>query len=90
MTKETVEVFICDYCGQKHHNEKWMKMHEEICALNPKNQPCAMCKNQILGIGCSKGMDMESIGGNVLCFFYKEGYPQNPFDNGGNNNDTNP
>ena len=80
MFKETIDLYICQYCGQKHQDENWMKLHEEICALNPKNQPCAMCENQILGVGCSKNMDMESIGGNVLCFFYKKGYPKNPFD----------
>ena len=55
-----------------------MRQHEEICPMNPKNQLCSMCENQILGLGCSKGMNMEDIGGNVLCFYYKKGTSQNP------------
>lgn len=99
MEKETLEVFVCSYCKEtKHPNAEWIKKHEEICPMNPKNQPCSMCENQILGIGCELGMDMEAVGGNVLCFFYRKGYPKNPFDqifkldgNTGddNNDDTN-
>ena len=81
MNKETIELYICDYCKQKHTDVNWMEMHEEICPMNPKNQPCSKCENQILSIGCGKGMKMESVGGNVECFFYKEGYPKNPFEN---------
>ena len=80
MKKFEKVVYKCDYCGQEHENEEWMKMHEECCVLNPKNQPCAMCSNMILGMGCSKRMPMESIGGNILCFYYKNGIPINPFD----------
>lgn len=97
MKKETIDIFICDFCGHQTQDEAYMKLHEEICPLNPKNQPCSMCENQILGLGCSKGMDMENIGGNVLCFYYRKGYPKNPFDqifkldgNGGDNNNDDP
>ena len=79
MEKETIEVYVCSHCKEtKHLNEQWMRQHEEICPMNPKNQPCSMCENQILGLGCSKGMNMEDIGGNVLCFHYRKGIPQNP------------
>lgn len=81
MEKEIIEVYVCSHCKEtKHPNEQWMRQHEEVCPMNPKNQPCSMCENQILGLGCSKGMNMENIGGNVLCFYYKKGYPKNPFD----------
>lgn len=73
-------IYKCDYCGHEHGDEEWMKIHEECCALNPKNQPCSMCSNMILGMGCSKRVPMENIGGNVLCFYYKEGIPLNPFE----------
>ena len=98
MEKETIEVYVCSHCKEiKHPNEQWMRQHEEICPMNPKNQPCSMCENQILGLGCSKGVNMEDIGGNVLCFHYRKGYPKNPFDqlfkldgNGGDNNYDDP
>ena len=81
MEKEIIEVYVCSHCKEtKHPNEQWMRQHEEVCPMNPKNQPCSMCENQILGLGCSKGMNMENIGGNVLCFYYKKGYPKNLFD----------
>ena len=97
MEKETIEVNVCSHCKEiKHPNEQWMRQHEEICPMNPKNQPCSMCENQILGLGCSKGVNMEDIG-NVLCFHYRKGYPKNPFDqlfkldgNGGDNNYDDP
>ena len=80
MVRKEVTLYICEYCGTKHEDEQWMKMHEEICPLNPKNQPCATCTNMILGIGCSKGIDVEAIDGKkVKCFFYKEGLPQTIF-----------
>ena len=90
MEKIVKTFYKCQYCGYEHEDENFMLLHEECCALNPKNQPCAKCSNMILGIGCSKGMDMEEIGGNVLCFFHREGIPINPFDitrGGEKNND---
>ena len=80
MKKEVITIYQCDFCDTKSENEDWMRLHEEICPLNPKNQPCATCKNQILVYGCAKNMNMEIIGGNIKCFFYKEGLPSNPFD----------
>lgn len=80
MKKEIKEFYICDYCGTPHENKEWMKEHEEICPLNPKNQPCSTCQNLILGLGCSKGMNMEQIDNKkIKCFFYKEGLPQTLF-----------
>ena len=80
MRKETKELYICDYCSASHEDEKWMQCHEEVCPLNPKNQPCSTCQNLILGLGCAKGMDMEVIDGKkVKCFFYKQGLPQTLF-----------
>lgn len=74
--KEVIKRFVvCDYCGLELQDDNEMKIHEEVCPHNPKNQPCCNCSNQIIGIGCSKGCDMEAIGGNVLCFCYKEGKP---------------
>lgn len=73
-------IYKCDYCGFEHEDKEFLIIHEECCVLNPKNQPCSMCSNMILGVGCSKNMDTEKIGGNVLCFYYKKGIPQNPFD----------
>ena len=78
MKKETIEIYKCQYCDTIHKNKDWMELHEKICPLNPENQPCSTCSNQVLGMGCSKGMNMETVGGNVLCFYYKKGYPQNP------------
>ena len=78
MKKEILTLYKCDFCGTKHEDEEWMKMHEELCPLNPKNQPCATCCMQILGLGCAHKIDMEKIGGKVKCFFYKEGIPVNP------------
>ena len=77
MIKETIEVYVCQYCGAKHIDESFMGMHEEVCPKNPKNQPCSECENQILGVGCSKNVDMESICGNAICFCYKKGQPKN-------------
>ena len=77
MRKETIDIYICDFCGFKHPDEYFVKHHEEVCPKNPKNQPCSECENHILGIGCARGMDMDSIGGNVLCFYYKKGQPKN-------------
>ena len=53
------------------------RLHEECCPKNPKNLPCSQCSNLILVIGCSKSVNMDDIGGNVLCFFYKNGQPKN-------------
>lgn len=79
MKKEKITQYICDYCGTKHEDETWMLMHEELCPLNPKNQPCATCTNMVLGFGCSKNMNMELVDGvKVKCFFYNEGIPQLP------------
>ena len=77
MKEKQITVYECEFCGSVHENEDWMKMHEELCPLNPKNQPCATCSMQILGIGCAHKMDMEKITGNVKCFFYKQGVPVN-------------
>lgn len=80
MRIEITNLYICEYCGTKHEDENWMKMHEDVCPLNPKNQPCSTCERLILGLGCSKKMDMEQIDGKkVKCFFYKKGIPQNIF-----------
>ena len=73
----------CDFCGFEDEREDFMKLHEECCALNPKNQPCSQCGNMILGVGCGRGMNIESVGGHVLCFYYNEGVPINPFEEGG-------
>ena len=90
MKKENIDLFICDFCGQHSRDEFYMQLHEDICPLNPKNQPCSMCENLILGLGCSKGIAMESVDGKkVLCFFYKKGYPQNPFNSDKNTIDGN-
>lgn len=80
MKEITKTVYQCEYCGHEDTREDFMKLHEECCPLNPKNQPCSQCINMILGFGCSKGMNVESVGGNVLCFFYSEGVPQNPLE----------
>ena len=80
-------VYKCEYCGYEDEREDFMQIHEECCALNPKNQPCSTCTNMILGIGCSKKVDMEKVGGNVMCFFYKEGLPQTLFSFDGNHPD---
>lgn len=78
MKKQVITIYECEFCGTKHEDEQWMKMHEEICPLNPKNQPCSTCAKQILGLGCAHGMDMDRISDNVKCFFYKQGIPLNP------------
>lgn len=80
MIEKQATVYQCEFCGAENTHKDWIQMHEEICPLNPKNQPCSMCEHQILGFGCAKGMDMEKIGGNVKCFFYSEGYPVNPLE----------
>ena len=77
MKKEIITIYKCEFCDTKHENEEWMRLHEELCPLNPKNQPCATCSMQILGMGCAHKIDMEKIGGKVKCFFYKEGIPVN-------------
>lgn len=91
MHKETIEIYICQYCGFKHPDKGFMEKHEEVCLKNPTNQPCSECEHHILGIGCSKGMNMDSVGGNVLCFFYKKGQPKNLLTmmDGGKKNDPN-
>ena len=58
-----------------------MELHEVICPLNPKNQPCSTCSHQILGIGCAKNVNMEAVNNSkVKCLFYQEGIPKNLFD----------
>lgn len=80
MRKEIKELYICDYCNINHEDEAWMQCHEEICPLNPKNQPCSKCSNLILGLGCKYKVDMDSVDGKkVKCFFYNEGLPQTIF-----------
>lgn len=78
MKKETVDIYICDFCGRMSEDKEFLRLHEECCPKNPKNQPCSECENLMLGIGCIKGMNMEDVGGNVICFHYKKGVPQNP------------
>lgn len=80
MIEKQITVYECEFCKTKHDSKDWMALHEKLCPLNPKNQPCSLCEHQVLGFGCAKGMDMEIIGGNVKCFFYKRGVPKNPFD----------
>lgn len=80
MKKESIDIYICEYCGLKHLDESWMKLHEECCPKNPKNEPCGQCVNCIINpfteeAKCAANMDMESIGGNVLCFKYIKGTP---------------
>ena len=76
MKKELREVYICEYCGCIMLSEEGMLTHELICLKNPINQPCSECENQIIGLGCSAGIDMESIGGKVACFKYMKGKPK--------------
>ena len=80
MKKETIDIYICDFCGIRHESEDWMKLHEQVCTKNPINMPCSQCENQVIGFGCSKGMNCDAIGGNVLCFFYKKGNPTSLFE----------
>jgi hypothetical protein len=76
MKKETIEVYICDFCGIKHENEDWMKLHEQVCSKNPINMPCSKCEHQVIGFGCSKSINCDVISGNVKCFYYKKGEPK--------------
>ena len=76
MKKDTIEIYICDYCGLKHEDESWMKIHEEVCLKNPINKPCSECENHMIGAGCLAGINMDAVGGNVLCFRYKKGTPK--------------
>lgn len=76
-----VKTYTCEYCGLTLVNEEMMAFHEEICPENPQNQPCSKCSRcEINGFTgdakCSKNMDMEGIGGKVLCFFYQKGQPE--------------
>lgn len=75
MKKETITLYTCEFCGAQSTDEEEMVTHELICPLNPINQPCSTCKNQLIGYGCIKKMPMENIGGKVKCFFYEEGSP---------------
>ena len=78
MTEKDVKIYICDFCGRMSEDKEFLRLHEECCPKNPKNQPCSTCSNQLLGMGCMRGMNMEDVGGNVLCFHYRRGTPQNP------------
>ena len=80
MLEKQITIYECEFCHVKCESKDEMAFHEEICALNPKNQPCSTCIHQVLNYGCAKGMDMELIGGNVKCFFYKRGIPRKSFD----------
>ena len=71
-------VFKCDFCGYEHELKNVVELHELCCPQNPINQPCSTCTNQVLGLGCSKSVDMNCVGGDVLCFHYKAGEPLNP------------
>lgn len=79
MKEITKTIYKCDFCDFEDERKELLQLHEECCAFNPKNQPCSTCSNMILGYGCSRGKDTESVGGNVLCFFYSKGTPQIPF-----------
>ena len=76
MTRDTNDIFICDYCGFKHTDELFMKIHEDCCSENPNNHPCIKCENCEIGLmgeaTCKFDMDMDSIGGKVLCIKYKK------------------
>lgn len=80
--KEIVTTFYtCDYCRLKLEDKSQMELHEEICPLNPKNQPCSQCENMIVGVGCCKKMNIENIDGQkIKCFFYKKGTPKTLLD----------
>ena len=74
-------VYVCEYCGLKLSNRSAMEYHESICPHNPANQPCSKCNNCLVNpftgtARCGKNMDMDSVGGNVLCFCYRKGEPQ--------------
>ena len=86
MKSKNIKIFICDFCGFMSESEQVTKLHEECCPKNPKNLPCSQCSNLILGIGCSRGKNIDDVGGNVLCFFYTKGTPINPFINSNNSN----
>lgn len=73
--------YVCDYCGLKLEDKEQMELHEEVCPLNPKNQPCSQCENMIVGVGCCKKMNIENIDGQkIKCFFYKKGTPKTLLD----------
>lgn len=80
--KEIITTFyVCDCCGLKLEDKSQMELHEEICPLNPKNQPCSQCENMIVGVGCCKKMNIENIDGQkIKCFFYKKGTPKTLLD----------
>ena len=71
-------IYECDFCGYQDERKEFIEYHEKCCALNPANQPCSLCSNMLVGLGCLKGMNPDLIGGKVKCFFYKEGMPQFP------------
>lgn len=69
--------YVCDYCGFKSNNKEVVFLHEELCPLNPKNQPCSQCENMIVGMGCARNVPIEKVDGQkVLCIFYKKGTPR--------------
>ena len=80
MKKELREVYECEFCGVKMLSEEDMVTHELLCFKNPINQPCSECENQVLGFGCSAGMNMDVMGGKVVCFRYKKGKPKSMLD----------
>lgn len=72
--------FVCEFCGLEHEDKNFMTTHETCCIENPINQPCSKCANQIIGFGCKANMDMNAVGGKVLCFKYIKGEPRLPSD----------
>ena len=79
--KVTLTVYTCEYCGAKSSIFEEMQYHESICPSNPTNQPCSTCSNCLVdplinNAFCARGMDMNNVGGKILCFCYVEGQPQ--------------
>ena len=77
----SMEIFTCEYCGLKLTDKHSMQYHESICPNNPRNQPCSTCNNCLVdplqGIArCKHNIDINSVGGNILCFFFDKGSPK--------------
>ena len=79
MTEKDVKIYICDFCGYMSEDKEFLRLHEECCPKNQKNQPCSICSNMIIGMGCSKNVNCDDICDNVKCFCFQEGTPINPF-----------
>lgn len=78
MKEITKTFFVCEFCGLEHEDKNFMTTHETCCIENPINQPCSKCANHIVGFGCRANMDMDAVGGKVLCFKYIKGEPYLP------------